>query len=83
MFSNCLRWGSQLKEVLLLHALLALVIDPIIKEALTSKFVKIISQSGDAPISVVINALADHGMTLIRATQNFQGGCMAYDLLQI
>ena len=66
-----------------LYARLARNIGCIIKEALTSKFVKIMPRSGDTPILVAINTLANHGMTLVRVTQNFQRGCRAYNLLQI
>ena len=40
-------------------------------------------QGGDIPILVAIDALADHGMALVRAVQIFRGGCMAYSLIQI
>ena len=48
-----------------------------------SKFVKTMPWSGDTPILVAINALANHGMTLIRGIKNFQGGCMTYNIIQI
>ena len=67
----------------LLYALLAFIINPTSKEAVTSKFVRLMPQSGDTPMLVAINILAHRGMTLVRVTQNFQGGCMAYNLLQI
>ena len=67
----------------LLHALLAIIEDPVIKDALTSTFLATMSPRGDTPISVAINALAFHKMGLVRVTQDFNEGCFAFNLLQI
>ena len=67
----------------LLYALLAIIEDPVIKDALTSTFLANMPSKGDTPISVAINALAFHKMSLVRATHKFNQGCYAFNLLQI
>ena len=67
----------------LLYALLAIIKDPVIKDALTSTFLATMSPKGDTPISVAMNALALHKMGLVRVTQSFNEGCFAFNLLQI
>ena len=67
----------------LLYALLAIIKDPVIKDALTSTFLATMSPKGDTPISVAMYALAFHKMGLVRVTQSFNEGCFAFNLLQI
>ena len=67
----------------LLYALLAIIKDPVIKDALTCTFLANMPPKGDTPISVAINALAFHKMALVRATHKFNQGCYAFNLLQI
>ena len=67
----------------LLYALLAIIKDPVIKDALTSTFLATMSPKGDTPISVAMNALTFHKMGLVRVTQSFNEGCFAFNLLQI
>ena len=67
----------------ILDSLLALIGDPVIKEAVTSSFISLMPSKGDTPISVANKALAEHGMVLKRVTPRYYGGCIAFNLLRI
>ena len=65
-----------------LDALLALIENDTIKDAVATKFLSTMSPSGDTPMDIAMKAVADHRMSLIPVTRHFMMGCRAYNLLQ-
>ena len=72
------------KRRCLLYAIKELIDDEVLSEKFTADFVdRNPPTEEDTPISHANSALKLHGMTLVNATHRFQGGCRAYNLLQI
>ena len=65
-----------------LDALLALIENQTIKDAVATKFLANMSPSGDTPMDIAMKAVADHRMSLIPVTRHFMMGCRAYNLLR-
>ena len=66
-----------------LDSLCAHIGDPTIKQAVISSFFQMMPKHGDTPIDIANDVLDCHKMVLQRATPNFQGGCMAFNLLRV